>query len=160
MIRRLIESGRIWPYAVVGLLLLNVCVCAVTVVAATSDPVASAVEPDYYQRAVDWDDERAKWPAPEKLGWEVRVESRRGIGVVVEITDCAGGVVISGVKGRVKARHAGERLEVREAPLAPMDGGALVWNRSESDTGQWTLTLWLERGQDRALLTRTVMVED
>ncbi len=158
MIRRLIESGRIWALAVVGLLALNVGVCAVTVVAATSDPVASAVEPDYYQKAVDWDVERALWPTPDKLGWVVRVESRESAGVIVEITDRSDGSRVLGVRGRVVARHAGERMEVREATLTGGDGGALIWTPGETDAGQWTLTLWLGRGQDRAWLTRTVMI--
>lgn len=50
-------SGRKWPLLVVGLLSLNVCVCALTVAAATRSP--AVVEPDYYKKALDWDAHRA-----------------------------------------------------------------------------------------------------
>ena len=46
-------SGRKWPFIIIGLLLLNVTVCAVTVTLSLRNP--AAVEPDYYQRGLDWD---------------------------------------------------------------------------------------------------------
>lgn len=45
-----------WPMLVVGLLLLNMGICAVTIVAATSNPIT--VEDDYYDKAVRYDELR------------------------------------------------------------------------------------------------------
>jgi len=49
-------KGLQWPAFVVGLLLLNVSVCAITVISAVIHP--AQVEPDYYDRALNWDESR------------------------------------------------------------------------------------------------------
>lgn len=50
------RRGLQWPALIIGMLVLNMGVCAVTIVAAvrTNPPV----EPDYYQRALEWDQHR------------------------------------------------------------------------------------------------------
>jgi hypothetical protein len=50
-------SGAKWPVIIIGLLLLNVTVCAVTVTLSLRNP--AAVEPDYYNKAMNWDEHRA-----------------------------------------------------------------------------------------------------
>ncbi|MFG0306759.1 MAG: hypothetical protein ACF8Q5_11160 [Phycisphaerales bacterium JB040] len=45
-----------WPLLVVGLLLLNMGICAVTIIAATTSPIT--VEDDYYDKAVRYDELR------------------------------------------------------------------------------------------------------
>ncbi|MEM7629128.1 MAG: FixH family protein [Planctomycetota bacterium] len=85
-------SGRHWPLVVVGLLGLNVSVCATTVYFATRDgPVA--VEPDYYQRAMDWDARRAATPDVSARGWATDVESVDGT-ALVRLTDAQGDALI------------------------------------------------------------------
>lgn len=54
-------SGFQWPLMVVGLLGLNICICAVTITAATK--TKPEVEPDYYRRALQWDEHRAEQTA-------------------------------------------------------------------------------------------------
>lgn len=49
-------SGAKWPVMIVGLLLLNVGVCAATVTLSLRNP--AAVEPDYYTRGMNWDETR------------------------------------------------------------------------------------------------------
>ena len=49
-------SGAKWPVIIVGLLLLNVAVCAVTVTLSLRNP--ADVEPDYYDKAMNWDAHR------------------------------------------------------------------------------------------------------
>ena len=50
-------SGRFWPLFVVGLLALNVGVCAMTVTASIRNP--AQVESGYYEKAANWDEHRA-----------------------------------------------------------------------------------------------------
>lgn len=66
--------GWIWPVVIVALLSLNVLVVAITVIAATMDP-SVAVEPDYYQKALSWDEgrEQRRDPADDGLGVTVRL---------------------------------------------------------------------------------------
>ncbi|MEM9589508.1 MAG: FixH family protein [Planctomycetota bacterium] len=67
------KAAYIWPGVVVALLGGHVVVCLVAVALATGDPSA-AVEPDYYQRAVNWDSiQRAKRESAA-LGWTTTVE--------------------------------------------------------------------------------------
>ncbi len=53
-------SGRHWPFIIVGLLLLNVVVVATTVTVAVMHP--AGVVPDYYEKSLRWDEERAADP--------------------------------------------------------------------------------------------------
>lgn len=57
-----------WPVIVVGMLLVHVLAMATAVVIAVKSPYQ--VVPNYYERAVNWDKERAASPAarPEAPG--------------------------------------------------------------------------------------------
>ncbi len=68
---RAARKGSVWPVVIVCMLLTNVCICAITVYAALSNPAAVAVEPDYFQRALDWDEEQSEWTPLEQAGWVV-----------------------------------------------------------------------------------------
>lgn len=48
--------GLQWPAIIIGLLGLNVGVCAVTLTAALRSP--AEIEPDYYDQALNWDEHR------------------------------------------------------------------------------------------------------
>lgn len=50
-------SGKKWPVIIVSLLLLNVSVCAVTVTLSLRNP--AQVTPAYYDKSLNWDEERA-----------------------------------------------------------------------------------------------------
>ena len=64
------ERGLHWP---VGLTILFVCSASVVVYTALlgAGPGSRSIEPDYYQRAVDWDSERARLEAADRLGWTI-----------------------------------------------------------------------------------------
>lgn len=49
--------GLQWPIFIVALLGLNVLVCTITIVSAVRNP--AEIEPDYYDRALNWDETRA-----------------------------------------------------------------------------------------------------
>lgn len=52
------SRGLQWPAMIIGLLGLNVGICAVTIISAARHP--AHIEPDYYERAVNWDQIRAE----------------------------------------------------------------------------------------------------
>lgn len=158
MLRRFIESGKVWVLAVVALLLLNVGVCAVTVIAATSDPVAAAVEPDYYQRAVDWDRSRAQWPPPSKPGWSLQTRDLGHGAIEVLVTDAATGAPVPDLRGRIEGAHAGESLITLDSELQPGTGGRLIWKPDGLTPGMWTLKIWLEGGGRRAHDSQRIMI--
>ncbi|MEM9826428.1 MAG: FixH family protein [Planctomycetota bacterium] len=63
-----------WSALVVFLLGGQIAMGVTAIVLSKSDP-SVAVVPDYYQRAVKWDESKAAFAASKKLGWDVRVES-------------------------------------------------------------------------------------
>lgn len=58
-----------WPIIVIGLLGLHVVIMAAAAVVATRDR-AYVVVPDYYQKAVRWDQSKAEHRASQQLGWQ------------------------------------------------------------------------------------------
>jgi len=75
------DAGRVagvparlfWPGMVVGLISISLCFAGVTAFVAISDP-SFAVEPDYYDKALRWDEHRERAARNSELGWRVAVE--------------------------------------------------------------------------------------
>src|SRR5664279_5249071 len=61
-------KGWYWPWLIAALLVATVAGQGVMLYAAASDPTF-AVEPDYYKKAVDFDDVIAQEAANQRLGW-------------------------------------------------------------------------------------------
>ena len=64
------KPGAVWPFIIAGALGLHVIGSMVLVYFATSNE-SYAVEPDYYQKALDWDDKRAQDHHNAELGWRL-----------------------------------------------------------------------------------------
>ena len=60
------KKGFLWPAVIVSALAIHVVVSLVVVFIATSDP-SYAVEEDYYQKAINWDEKRAQDRTNENL---------------------------------------------------------------------------------------------
>jgi nitrogen fixation protein FixH len=65
-----VKKGAVWPYLIAGALALHVVVSLIVVFVATSDP-SYAVEENYYQKALAWDDKREQDRTNDALGWHV-----------------------------------------------------------------------------------------
>lgn len=153
--RRAIIPGRAWPFLIVGLLGLNVLVCAITVVSALSSPYT--IEPGYYEKAVAWDADRAAFPDPVTLGWRVSASARPGF-VEVEIRDGEGSPVgARRVSGEWFHRaSAGERATLS---FTPMGEGRFVAPASSARAGQWELRLEIAGESSSARGVYTVRVD-
>ena len=64
------KPGTLWPFVIAGALGLHVVGSLVMVYFATSNE-SYAVEPDYYQKALAWDDKRAQDRRNAELGWQL-----------------------------------------------------------------------------------------
>ena len=62
------QRGRAWPIAIAGILFAGIASNVGFAILASSDP-AAAVEPDYYRKAVAWDQEMAQEERNIALGW-------------------------------------------------------------------------------------------
>ncbi len=67
--------GRIWPWAIVGVLAATVAL-NIWVWVLANEPEGATVEPDYYRKAVAWDSTRAQKAHDTSLGW--RLDARLG----------------------------------------------------------------------------------
>lgn len=65
-----LKPGVLWPFIIAGALGLHVVGSLVMVYFATSNE-SYAVEPDYYQKALAWDEKRAQDRHNTELGWRL-----------------------------------------------------------------------------------------
>lgn len=140
-------------WLVFGLLGMNFAIVGTTITLATRD-MHFAVEPDYYQRAVDWDVSQAEIARSEALGWRVTVsaaEARSAAGMrtlTVRIVDARGdaleGAVVDGI-----AFHHGDAS--RRAAVTLLERGPGVYQGEVGllDAGLHEVRLVVQRGEER-----------
>lgn len=133
-----------WPVFIVGLLGLNVLVVTITVIAASSDP-SVAVEPDYYQKALAWDDDRDQRRDPGEDGIDVSIQllpnpDRLTEGqVVVSLAQAGGPIEHAQIEAEVfHFARSGERQSVRLVEQGPGVYAAPAALRRE---GNWEIRL-------------------
>ncbi|MBZ0271695.1 FixH family protein [bacterium] len=90
------KAGWYWPFLVAGFLTLTVIANVVTILIAGSDP-SHAVEKDYYQKALAWDDHMKQERRNIELGWvaHIGVAATKGseVPVSVRLTDANGAAI-------------------------------------------------------------------
>lgn len=150
------RRGLGWPIAMSAILAGTVALNFWVMHLARSDP-SFAVEPDYYARAVHWDDELAQRRRNAALGWRLSsTVSRAAAGAAdtarlrVRLTDAAGrplGDATVAVEAFAVARSA----TVHRARLAAADGttGDYDGRLDMRQPGQWELRVVATRGDDR-----------
>jgi hypothetical protein len=65
-----VKPATLWPWIIGGALVLHVVVSLGVVFFATTD-ASYAIEEDYYQKAMDWDEKRAQDRTNDELGWSL-----------------------------------------------------------------------------------------
>ena len=141
-----------WPFAIVGLLAVNVIAAATLAVLANRG--AAQVIPDYYAKATHYDDELARSVASRALGWRVEVTIVGGR-VDATLSDAAGAPIEAArvrITGYQRA-HASEPIDVALAAISGGHyGGAMLGRR-----GWYDLVASVEAGTAR--FSRRVVVE-
>ncbi len=139
---------RRWIYVCAGLLLLNALVMGV--LATASSWSAPAVVPEYYERAVTWDQAVARAAAAERLGWTVELALTRD-GARLRMRD-GDGRPVAGARIALRGFHRGHpshRAELvvttdaaGDAAGVPRDGAG-PWRAT---AGWYELELQIDRG--------------
>ncbi|MCG3121818.1 MAG: hypothetical protein GIKADHBN_00189 [Phycisphaerales bacterium] len=145
-----VNTGRIWPAAIIGLLAMNVAIVGITVYFAQSDPSA-AIEPNYYEKAVKWDQTAAQREASRRLGWNIVLDidaPASGAGTVTALLTDRSGAALEGASVELVAFHnarAGDRRVVRteEQPGGQYRGGLNV-----DRDGRWHFMVTARRGTE------------
>ena len=152
------SEGRHWPLILAGLLLGGVGANIALMLVATGD-ASFAVEPNYYAKAVAWDETMAQEAKNAALGWGVAVTLDRApvpgkVELAARITDRAG-APISGASVSVEAFHSSRARRVFTAPLLPAADGRYAVTLPLERPGLWEIRVRIERGPE--VFTRTVM---
>ena len=146
------KRGLGWPIGMAVILVLTVAANVGMITLANDDPTF-AVEPDYYQKAVRWDEAMAQERANDALGW--RLEPSLSLApdaparLLVHVTDAAG-APLTGAVLTVQAMHNARAAQVFAATLAPTDvAGAYRAELPLRRAGQWELRFEVTRGAER-----------
>jgi len=147
-----VKKGSLWPWIIAGALALHVVGSLVMVFVATSNP-SYAVEEDYYQKALHWDDKRAQDRANEELGWVLDLEVHPAATpageptLEVRLTD-AGGEPLDGAVVAVETFHNARADDILRARLDPVGEGVYRTTLPMRHNGRWELRFTADRGQD------------
>lgn len=145
--------GLGWPIGIAAVLGTTVAVNFWVLRIASADP-SMVVEPDYYRKALHWDDEMAQARANVALGWRLAptlapVGPEHRAELAVALTDRAG-APLSGATVRVEAFPIVRSADVVRATLAAAaPAGAYAGTLAVATTGQWELRFTVVRGGDR-----------
>jgi len=141
-----------WPALIVAILSVGVGFGLVTAYLAANDPTFG-VEPNYYEKALRWDEHRAQLAKNDELGWRVRilvdqpesVQAERPVRLLV--TDAAG-APIEGASAHVEAFHlarSSQRLHADLPQVAPGQHRAILPVTRE---GRWEFRYEIRRGDE------------
>jgi nitrogen fixation protein FixH len=132
-----------WGSFVVGMLSLQVVLGVVAVMLATGDQ-SVAVIPDYYDKALAWDEQMAEREASKALGWQVEfVETdygQLGSGLQINLKDAAD-APIEIESGTVQLYRHARAAEVMVAPVVQADDGVIELASCFSHHGLWQVEL-------------------
>ena len=157
--RRKVPPNVLWPTVIAGALVVHVVASLITVWVATSNP-SYAVEDDYYQKAVAWDQRRAQERHNAELGWRLDFsldpsESTASDPLLVVRLSAADGAPVTGATVTVAAFHNARANEILRSQLAATGAGEYSSRLSMRRSGLWELRFVVDRGGERFTHTET-----
>ena len=153
------KKGSLWPWIIAGALAVHVVGSLVVVFVATSNP-SYAVEEDYYQKALHWNDKRAQDRTNEELGWSLNLTVRPAATpgeeptLEVHLAD-AGGEPLDGAVVAVETFHNARADDILRASLDAVGEGVYRTTLPMRHNGRWELRFTVDRGQDHFTHTET-----
>lgn len=155
------KRGMQWPIAIAAILVLSSAGQILFAIVASRDQ-AFAVESDYYEKAVRWDDEIAQRRENSVLRWTVTPTLRLGAGsgdgaLAVELRDSAGRA-ITGATVKVLAMHNARASRQLSATLSEVGDGAYHAPLPAQRPGEWELRFSVQRGGERFTVSERVAV--
>jgi nitrogen fixation protein FixH len=138
-----------WTGVIVGLLLLQLALCAVGIAAALRGK-GVAVEADYYNKALHWDDQAALIRASAELGWKTDLSvgstatttGQRAL--LLKLTDKAGAPLDNAAVAVTFFHHA-RPMELHQAELKATGGGLYASSVPLDRRGIWEFRLTIRR---------------
>lgn len=144
-----------WPWAIVGVFVVQACVLSGTMVMAARSP--SMPEPDYYAKALSWDERAGAVARPRAEGWSWSVAGHGRL-VTVTVADGAG-EPLAGAAVEATAFHATTALDRHAVGFVETAPGVYRGSLPEQRAGVWELRFEIEHAGRPALLTERVGIE-
>ncbi|MGE3164195.1 MAG: FixH family protein [Planctomycetota bacterium] len=147
------KAGWYWPWAIGGLLGFW-AIGDITVLLVASNHPSFAVEEDYYQKALAWDQTKAEQQASDRLNWTATVAyvalppgAGPGVEMVLTLRDASG--PITGADVAVRTFHRAEPKAVLRAQLTDGGDGSYRAVLAMGRVGSWQVDIVAQRGDDR-----------
>lgn len=156
------ERGWYWPLLIVALLVGQMSIVLTGVWIASSDK-SVAVEPNYYEKAVKWDDQARQAQRNQELGWGVAIRvSDRFDGLherhlVCELKDRDGNAV-TGANLEIEAFANVRSAERVKGTLRPNDASEYEGELPIIRDGLWEMRIRATRGDDVFTAVKSVAV--
>lgn len=155
------KRGMEWPIGIAAVLVLS-SVGQIWFATVASRDKAFAVEGDYYEKAVHWNDELAQRKQNAHLGWKVvpSLQLGRGNGegsIAVELRDSAG-AAITGATVQVLAMHNARANRQLSARLTEAGEGIYRAPLPAQRPGEWELRFSVTRGGEHFTVSERVDV--
>lgn len=153
-------SGRHWPWILAALMTVVIGANLALLYVATSDP-SFAVEPNYYAKALLWDEKREQDRRNLELGWALTVQVAAGRGVdgqpqvVARLVD-GSGAPIRDAAVRVDAFHNARASRIVSALFEGGGDGSYSAALPMRRPGLWEFRFEARRGEERFTETRTL----
>jgi len=138
----------LWPGMVFMLIGLSAVAMGTTLYFAVSDPTV-AVEPDYYQRELHWDDEAALRRRFDELGWslELRAPSEGSPRHALILTTSLD-QPLEGANVRVNAFQDAHARDALDLTCPPVEPGVYAIPAELTPPGHWTFRVTIRRGPE------------
>ncbi len=152
----------LWPGLIIALLAGQIVVCFVMMSRAWGDPTV-AIEPNYYQKAVNWDADQAARAASAELGWSVAWDIATIADIVGErmvkmtLTDDRG-EPINDAKVEVRFFHHARAADRTPATLNHGGEGLYLAAVPMPRPGVWTIDLLVHRGEHRFIQSSQIKI--
>jgi hypothetical protein len=155
-----VKPGTLWPWAIGGALVLHVVVSLGVVFFVASD-ASYAVEEDYYQKAINWDQKRAQDRTNEELAWSLAFDVTPPTApgdqstLAVRLADLQGEPV-AGATIALETFHKARSDDIIRLPLvAGEEDGVYQASVPMRHDGLWELRFTATRGSDTFTFTET-----
>ncbi|MCW5776774.1 MAG: FixH family protein [Phycisphaeraceae bacterium] len=157
-----IPARLFWPGMVAALISISLCFAGVTAFVALTDP-SFAVEPDYYDKALRWDERRAQAVRNDELGWHVEIEVAGALDALgrreVRLTALdAEGRPLEGATASVEMFHHARSSQRLAATLTESAPGVFVGSPAIAREGLWEIRFEIRRAADAFIGSAEVRV--
>ena len=156
------SSRWTWGLIIIGLLLFQIISCVIAAWLAIGSE-ATAVVPNYHQKALDWDKQQALLAASEKLNWQEELavtpllSAESGYDVVLGLKDSENQPVQLDVAVVQATSYHGVPQTI-ELELVSLGRGHYSTQTDQLHPGMWELIIKAQRGADQFTRTLTYQV--